>query len=62
MQEDKLLTRTEVQEILRISQSKIYRLIREKKFPSIRVGNTYRIRQSDLDEYLGIQNREQGGV
>ena len=26
---------------------------------SIRVGNTYRIRQSDLDEYLGIQKREQ---
>ena len=52
MQEDKLLTRTEVQEILRISQSKIYRLIQENKIPSIRVGKTYRIRRSDLDEYL----------
>lgn len=57
MQEDKLLTRTEVQEILRVSQSKIYRLIQEHKIPSIRVGNTYRIRQSDLDEYLGIQKK-----
>lgn len=52
MQEEKLLTRTEVQEILRISQSKMYRLIRNKKLPSIRVGKTYRIRRSDLDEYL----------
>lgn len=52
MQEEKLLTRTEVQEILRVSQSKIYRLIREKRIPSIRVGKTYRIRRSDLDEYL----------
>lgn len=58
MQEEKLLTRTEVQEILRISQSKIYRLIREKKIPSIRVGKTYRIRRSDLDEYLGTKKGE----
>lgn len=58
MQEEKLLTRTEVQEILRISQSKIYRLIREKKIPSIRVGKTYRIRRSDLDEYLETKKGE----
>ena len=57
MQEDKLLTRTEVQEILRVSQSKIYRMIQGNKIPSIRVGKTYRIRQSDLDEYLGIQKK-----
>ena len=57
MQEEKLLTRTEVQEILRISHSKIYRLIREKKIPSIRVGKTYRIRRSDLDEYLETEKR-----
>ena len=57
MQEEKLLTRTEVQEILRISQSKIYRLIREKRIPSIRVGKTYRIRWSDLDEYLETEKR-----
>lgn len=58
MQEEKLLTRTEVQEILRISQSKIYRLIREKRIPSIQVGKTYRIRWSDLDEYLETEKRK----
>ena len=58
MKEEKLLTRTEVQEILRISQSKIYRLIREKTIPSIRVGKTYRIRRSDLEEYLETKKGE----
>lgn len=58
MQEEKLLTRTEVQEILRVSQSKIYRLIREKRIPSIRVGKTYRIRRSDLEEYLETKKGE----
>lgn len=58
MKEEKLLTRTEVQEILRVSQSKIYRLIREKRIPSIRVGKTYRIRRSDLEEYLETKKGE----
>lgn len=59
MQEEKLLTRTEVQEILRIGQSKMYRLIRNKKLPSIRVGKTYRIRRSDLDEYLETEKERE---
>jgi excisionase family DNA binding protein len=47
-----LLTCTEVQAILRIGQSKLYKLIREKTLPVIRVGNTYRIRMSELEKYL----------
>lgn len=47
-----LLTCTEVQAILRIGKSKLYRLIREEKLPVIRLGNTYRIRKSELENYL----------
>ena len=49
---EKLLTCTEVQAILRIGKSKLYKLIREKTLPVIRVGNTYRIRMSELEKYL----------
>ena len=50
--DDKLLTCTEVQEILRISKSKLYRLIHKEKLPVIRLGSTFRIRQSDLEKFL----------
>ena len=50
--DDKLLTCTEVQNILRISKSKLYRLIHKEKLPVIRLGSTFRIRQSDLEKFL----------
>ena len=46
------LTRAEAQAILRVSKSKMFRLIHEGELPATRVGSTYRIRQSDLDHYL----------
>lgn len=52
---EQLITCTEVQAILRIGKTKLYKLIREKQLPAIRVGNTYRIKQSDLEKYLTNQ-------
>lgn len=52
-----LLTCTEVQAILRIGKSKLYKLIREEKLPAIRLGNTYRIRRSELEAYLTNLNK-----
>lgn len=52
-----LLTCTEVQAILRIGKSKLYKLIREEKLPVIRLGNTYRIRMSELETYLTNLNK-----
>lgn len=52
-----LLTCTEVQAILRIGKSKLYKLIREEKLPVIRLGNTYRIRMSELEAYLTNLNK-----
>jgi excisionase family DNA binding protein len=56
---EQLLTCTEVQAILRIGKSKLYRLIREEKLPAIRLGNTYRIRMSELEEYLTKMNERE---
>ena len=52
---EQLLTCTDLQAILRIGKTKLYKLIREKQLPAIRVGNTYRIKQSDLEKYLTNQ-------
>ena len=58
---EKLLTLAEAQAILRVSKSKMYRLIHREGLPAVRLGSTYRIRQSDLDEFLknnNIENKE----
>lgn len=49
---DELLTRSEVQAILRISTSKMFRLIHSGALPAVRIGSTYRIKKSDLCKYL----------
>lgn len=54
-----LLTCTEVQAILRIGKSKLYKLIREEKLPVIRLGSTYRIRRSELETYLTNLNKSE---
>ena len=50
--QEKLLTPTEVQQQLRISKSTLYRLIRSGQLPSVRIGDAYRIRALELEEYL----------
>ena len=57
--QEQLLTCTEVQAILRVGKSKLYKLIREEKLPAIRLGNTYRIRMSELEEYLTKMNERE---
>lgn len=49
---EKLLTPTEARQLLRISKSTLYRLIQSSRLPAVRVGSTYRIRMSELEEYL----------
>jgi len=49
---DKLLTVNEVAKILRVSNMTIYRLVKGKQIPAIRVGKNYRIKETDVDNYL----------
>ncbi len=51
-----LLTCAEAQAILRISRSKMYRLIHKEEIRAVKVGSTYRIPQTELDHYF---NKEQ---
>lgn len=56
-----LLTRLEAQKILRVSQSTMFRLIHRGELPVVQVGSTYRIRQSDLVQYLEQNNIKHKG-
>jgi excisionase family DNA binding protein len=49
---DRLLTVMEVAELMRVSNMTVYRLIKSGNLAAIRVGKNYRIRESDVDNYL----------
>ncbi len=49
---NKLLTVNEVAKILRVSNMTVYRLVKGKQIPAIRVGKNYRIKESDVEKYL----------
>jgi len=49
---DRLLTVVEVAATMRGSNMTVYRLIKGGELPAIRVGKNYRIRESDVDQYL----------
>jgi len=49
---NKLLTVNEVAKILRVSNMTVYRLVKSKQIPAIRVGKNYRIKEKDVEIYL----------
>ena len=49
---NKLLTVNEVAKILRVSNMTVYRLVKSKQIPAIRVGKNYRIKETDVEKYL----------
>ena len=50
---DHLLTVSEVAAVLRVSNMTVYRLIQAGDLKAVRVGRSYRLRQGDVDSYLG---------
>jgi excisionase family DNA binding protein len=49
---DRFLKVKEVQELLNVSRSLLYRMIDLGEIPHIRINQAIRIRQSDLEEYI----------
>ena len=49
---DRLLTVAEVADVMRVSNMTVYRLIKSGDLAALRVGKNYRIRESDVDDYL----------
>lgn len=42
----------DVAKYLRISQAKVYRLVKEQRLPVVRIGKTWRFRKDLLDDWL----------
>jgi excisionase family DNA binding protein len=46
------LTVAEVAAMLRVSNMTVYRLINAGSLPAVRIGKSYRLRESDVEQYL----------
>ncbi len=49
---NRLLTVNEVANVLRVSNMTVYRLVKSGQISAIRVGKNYRIKESDVSDYL----------
>ena len=47
-----ILTVREVADYLRMSEAKVYRLVKERHLPAVRIGKSWRFRKDLLDEWL----------
>jgi excisionase family DNA binding protein len=53
--DDTFLTTEEVLEYLQVNLRTVYRLIKAGKLPAVRVGRQWRVRKTDLDQWLSAQ-------
>ena len=49
----RFLTVQEVATLMRVSTMTVYRLIKAGDLPAVRVGRSFRVRDVDVDAYLG---------
>ena len=56
----RFLTVAEVASLLRVSNMTVYRLIKAGELGAVRVGKSYRIRETDVDRYLADRYTEAG--
>lgn len=54
--DDHFLTVREVADAMRVSTMTVYRLIRSGELHATRVGRSYRLREAELDSYLGRES------
>jgi len=47
---------------MRVSNMTVYRLIKGGDLPALRVGKNYRVRESEVDRYLGARSVEVEGA
>ena len=51
--DDRFLTVREVATLMRVSTMTVYRLIKSGDLAATRVGRSYRLRETEIDAYLG---------
>lgn len=50
--ENEIMTVSEVAEYLKISEVTTYKFVQEGKIPGFKIGRHWRIKRSDLDEFI----------
>ena len=50
--DDEIITVSEVAEYLKISEVTTYKLVQEGKLPAFKIGRHWRLKKSDLAEYI----------
>ncbi|MDP9800576.1 excisionase family DNA binding protein [Arcanobacterium wilhelmae] len=59
-------TVAEVAEVTRVSRMTVYRMVHSGELPAVRVGNSYRVPRSALEQLIGaaqpVQRREVSGA
>lgn len=56
-QEDEIMTVSEVAEYLKISEVTTYKFVQEGKIPGFKIGRHWRVKRSDLAEFIEKQKR-----
>ena len=55
---DPILTIKEVAEYLKVNDRTIYRLAANGELPGFKVGNSWRFKQSELEQYIAAQHNQ----
>ena len=61
MQEIKVYTLAEVQDILKVTQRTVYNYIKTGKLKAVKMGKYWRVRHEDLDAFLTGGMDQKGG-
>lgn len=56
----KFLTPQEVADHLRVSKMTVYRLLKNGELPSVRIGRSLRVRESDVNAFLKARFHQTG--
>ena len=56
----RFLTVAEVADMMRVSTMTVYRIIKSGELPAVRVGRSFRVRDVDVDSYLGSRYTQTG--
>jgi len=54
---DEIMTVTEVAQYLKISEMTTYKFVQEGKIPAFKIGRHWRVKRSDLSEFIEKQKR-----
>lgn len=56
-QEDEIMTVSEVADYLKVSEVTTYKFVQEGKIPGFKIGRHWRVKRSDLAEFIEKQKR-----